>query len=233
MLATAAANAAVAASSGKATVMVGCRYGLCMAFNVPRIAPHGKGDCTQNGFALGYTTMAELLTKTNPLNTRSAVFSACQTYRYRLQEVWGSPGLNGGDPCQTFLMLNPSTADEMADDPTVARCHKRALTSGFARFEVINLFALRSTDPAALYKHANPIGPDNNTAILQCAQSTLASGGQLICAWGNHGQFKQRADDVMAMLRAAGIPLHALKTNKNGSPAHPLYLPEGLAPITF
>lgn len=173
--------------------------------------------------------MAELLTKTNPLGTRSAIFSACQTYRYRLQETWGS----ATGPTLAFLMLNPSTANEMHDDPTVARCHKRAMQSGFARFEVINLFALRSTDPAQLYQHPNPIGPHNDAAILACAQATMASGGQLICAWGNHGKFTQRAEQVLTILRGANIPLLALKLNQNGSPAHPLYLPEGLVPIDF
>jgi hypothetical protein len=130
-------------------------------------------------------------------------------------------------------MLNPSTADEMRDDPTVARCHKRALRSGFARFEIINLFALRSTDPQGLYSHPEPIGPHNDAAILACAQTTLASGGQLICAWGNHGGFAARAAQVVTMLKAHNIPLYALKTNAGGSPAHPLYLPEGLAPVAY
>jgi hypothetical protein len=173
--------------------------------------------------------MTELLTKTNPLGTRSAVFSGCVTYRYRLQETWGKPE----GATQSFLMLNPSTADEMRDDPTVARCHKRAISSGFARFEVINLFALRSTDPSELYKHPDPIGPHNDAAILACAHTTHHSGGQLICAWGNHGKFQSRAEHILGLLRHAGIPLFALKINQNGSPAHPLYLGDGLVPITF
>lgn len=177
--------------------------------------------------------MANLITKTNPLGTRSALFSACEAYRYRLQETWGAPQGQGQVRTQTYLMLNPSTADEMKDDPTVARCHKRALRSGFARFEVINLFALRSTDPNALYTHPMPEGPANDEAILTCAKTTMASSGQVICAWGNHGKFQKRADHVLGLLRQAQIPLYALKLNANGTPAHPLYLPEGLELILY
>jgi hypothetical protein len=172
--------------------------------------------------------MEKLITKTNLLGTRSAVFSADEVHRYRLQETWAD-----GGKTMSFLMLNPSTANEFTDDPTVARCHKRALRSGFDRFEVINLFALRSTNPKALYNHPDPIGPHNNQAILDCAKNTIQSGGQLICAWGNHGEFEARAQEVLALLKAAGIPLFALKTNQNGSPAHPLYLPDYLNPVAY
>jgi hypothetical protein len=180
----------------------------------------------------------ELITTTHPLLNRSAVFSPCRTYRYRLQETFVNPsrGRDGGaliGPTQAFLMLNPSTADEMQDDPTVGRCHTRAIASGFARFEVINLFGLRSTDPQGLYSHPEPVGAHNDAAILECAQATLASGGQLVCAWGNHGAFAARAAQVVALLRAHHIPLHALKLNANGSPAHPLYLPASLVPVPF
>lgn len=176
----------------------------------------------------------ELITKTNLTGTRQAVFSPCETYRYRLHEVF-KPNPRPGQILRTqaFLMLNPSTANEMVDDPTVARCHKRAIAMGFEKFEVINIFALRSTDPKGLYNHPDPVGPDNNDAILACAKEAVASGGQVICAWGNHGLFATRAEEVLGLLRTAGIPLFALKTNRNGSPAHPLYLKDSLIPAPY
>jgi hypothetical protein len=165
-------------------------------------------------------TSPPLLTRTNLLSTRTAVFSPCLTYRYHLQETWG-PG-----PTQTWLMLNPSTADEMRNDPTVARCQKRAERGGFGSFGVLNLFALRSTDPKGLYCIPDPIGPHNTSTILQVAQATHTGGGQLVCAWGNHGAWQARADEILTILRTHAIPLFTLGTNANGSPKHPLYVPD-------
>ncbi|SIT44000.1 conserved hypothetical protein [Paraburkholderia piptadeniae] len=77
-------------------------------------------------------------------------------------------------------MLNPSTADATLDDPTIRRCH------GFAKLwacngpAVANLYTLRSTDPAALCSHPDPIGPDNDVFLLNFAREC----GDVICAWG-------------------------------------------------
>ena len=57
-----------------------------------------------------------------------------------------------------FVCLNPSTADEVRDDPTVRRCLGYAKRWGFSRLVVCNIFALRSTDPKALYEHPDPSG---------------------------------------------------------------------------
>jgi len=94
----------------------------------------------------------------------SATFSDCRTYRYSLTRRWGDGEI------QTWLMLNPSTADEVKNDPTVERCQRRAQQSGFGALEVVNIFALRSTDPSALYVDGiDPIGPDNDQYILDAA----------------------------------------------------------------
>jgi len=153
-----------------------------------------------------------------------ARFSSCMTYRYYLWRWWDK-----SRPSANFLMLNPSTADEVDDDPTVSRCGKRAANLGFGGVVVTNIFALRSRDPSKLYVTDDPIGPENDEAILEAAHQA----GIVICAWGQHGAFVQRATKVTQMLTAAGIDLHCLRLNKDGSPAHPLYVPLAIVPRRF
>lgn len=154
---------------------------------------------------------------------RGASFSPCGLYRYRLWRTWDSR-----NPPLVFCMLNPSTADAEQDDPTVARCSERARRLGHGGLEVVNLFALRSTDPKALYGHADPVGPENDSAILGAAER-----GKIVCAWGNHGRLRGRDKAVLKLLRAAGALAFALKISKDGHPSHPLYLSYDLRPEPY
>lgn len=90
-----------------------------------------------------------------------AVYSDCQTYRYALTWQW-APG-----PRLLWVMLNPSTASELVNDPTVERCERRARALGFGGFRVVNLFALRATDPRALRLADDPVGPGNDPALAE------------------------------------------------------------------
>src|SRR5690349_18454685 len=108
----------------------------------------------------------------------SASFSDDMVYRYRLGRCW-DPLL----PPMVFVMLNPSTADHNQNDPTVERCERRARSRvGIGGLEVVNIFALRSTDPMALYKHSDPVGPENDMSIVTAAKSS----GIVVCGWGKH-----------------------------------------------
>lgn len=91
-----------------------------------------------------------------------ADISACGAYRYRLDRL----GALLGRGAVNFVMLNPSTADAEQDDPTIRRCLGYAFRWGFARLIVTNLYALRSTDPRALWEHPDPIGPGKTTPKL-------------------------------------------------------------------
>lgn len=158
--------------------------------------------------------------------TAGARFSPCGTYRYRLWREWA----DGGACC--FVMLNPSTADEIANDPTVERCQRRARAWGYGRLDVVNLFALRSTDPRALYPSderpaGDVIGPENDAAIIEATSEARI----VICGWGEHGRLDNRGLRVRRMLNRRGIRLHALKLNASGEPAHPLYLPYSIKPV--
>lgn len=133
---------------------------------------------------------------------------------------------NEDAPMINFCMLNPSTADEVQNDPTVERCERRAQALDFGGYVVTNIFALRSTDPRALYVDADPIGSGNDDAIIAAARASAL----VVCAWGAHGELKQRGTAVLSLLLDAGIHPHVLSLTKDGHPAHPLYLPYTLQP---
>lgn len=143
-----------------------------------------------------------------------AVYSDDESYRYRLERVW-APG-----PRVLFVMLNPSTATEMQNDPTVERCERRARTLGYGSFGVANIFAWRATDPRVMRAQADPVGPENDAAILQMA----AGADRIVAAWGTHGAHLGRGAAVEALLRGQGHALYHLGLSIAGIPKHPLYI---------
>lgn len=154
-----------------------------------------------------------------------AVFSDCELYRYRLWRVW-----DGSKPKVCFIMLNPSTATHEVLDPTITRCKKRAEALDYGGLEVVNLFALRSTDPKALYLSLAPVGKGNfsqiNLAATECHMT--------ICAWGTHGKLLGIGEAIKGNMQTLHPEkTHYLKLNKDGSPAHPLYLDYKLKPILW
>lgn len=156
--------------------------------------------------------------------TRRATFSDDRKYRYTLQIEW-----DRGKPCINFLMLNPSTADEFANDPTVERCERRARNLGYGMVSITNLFALRSTDPIGLLECDDPIGEYNDIYILDealCAD-------KVVCAWGMYGIFMGRSKQIMSKLIGVGVKPFCLKTTQKGEPCHPLYLPYTLEPKPY
>jgi len=161
-----------------------------------------------------------------------ALFSTCRRYRYRLWRFW--------DPLVKpvlFIGLNPSTADEVENDPTVERMCRRAKEWKYGGLIVCNIFAIRGTDPKVIYKDTWPIseggGSRNNIEIRVAAQESAI----VICGWGTHGMKWGRGEEVLELLRKIGTTPYALKMNKRGTPAHPLYLsysalPEPMISVT-
>jgi hypothetical protein len=150
-----------------------------------------------------------------------ADFSTDRRYRYRLYRIWDET-----KPAAVFVMLNPSTADEIENDPTIERCQQRAMMMGYGGIVAVNIFAWRSTDPKKLYGLPDPVGPDNDRYIREAAMDA----GVVVCGWGKHGNLFNRGLDVLCLLREAGVTPHALKVNGDGTPAHPLYLSYKLLP---
>jgi hypothetical protein len=135
-----------------------------------------------------------------------------------------------GEGTLTAVCLNPSTADENTNDATVSRCIVRAKSMGFRRFEMLNLFAWRSTDPKQLLTVSDPVGPDNDEWILARASESK----MIICGWGGTSPLiPERATTVLRELRGAGIKLHALKLTKDGHPGHPLYISYSIKPFDW
>lgn len=150
-----------------------------------------------------------------------AVYSPCERYRYTLTRTWEPAGSRA-----LFIMLNPSTATEAKNDPTVERCERRARVLGHGAFQVCNIFAWRDTDPRALRRAQEPVGAENDEAIREaCHWADIA-----ICAWGTHGAYLGRGPEVERIVRATGVPLHHLGLTKDGHPKHPLYIPYSAQP---
>jgi len=153
---------------------------------------------------------------------KSAVISDCKRYRYCLYRSWGD------GPFVVFLMFNPSTADAEVDDPTIRKCIGFAQRWGYPGLAVVNLFALRSTDPKAIARHLydDAVGIENDSQILTaCTTAT-----QVVAAWGCGQHLKSHSDrpaKVIKLIRGyyPKLELVCLGRSKDGSPRHPLMLP--------
>lgn len=154
--------------------------------------------------------------------SRSAHFSPCRTYRYSLTRDIAP--LTGEGTC-TFIGLNPSTADETADDPTIRRCIRFARDWGFARLKMLNLYAYRATDPRDLYAFSGDrVGPENDHTI-----AVVVGGSDLVvCAWGANNT-RGRDERVLGLIAAP----HALGLTAGGKPQHPLYVRADTLPAPF
>jgi hypothetical protein len=163
---------------------------------------------------------------------RTATMSPCGHYRYRLRRTWGGDG-----PTACFIMLNPSTADHVRDDPTIRRCVGFARNWGCGGLVVVNLFAWRATDPHELFDvfycrhyprpdgspafhNGDPVGPENDAHIL----AAVAAASPVVAAWGAQGVMMNRAEAVGHLLAGAGVAPLCLGKTTWGQPRHPLYV---------
>jgi len=153
------------------------------------------------------------------LKPKGAILSACREYRYALWRQWNS------GPIAMFIGVNPSTADETQDDPTIRRCVEFAKSWGCGTLYMGNLFAYRATLPSVMRAHPNPVGPFNDDHLKSLAKSARV----VVAAWGTNGSHKGRDKEVRAILPK----LSYLRLTKDGHPSHPLYLPKDLKPVAW
>jgi hypothetical protein len=117
-------------------------------------------------------------------------------------------------------MLNPSTATEHEDDPTIRRCVDFARRWGYGSLEVGNLFDVRSTDPSFLYHFSDRVSPANDNVLIGIVQRAAC----VVAAWGVHGKLGGRGRQVLNLL-GNWKEIHCLGLTAEGQPRHPLYVP--------
>lgn len=167
-----------------------------------------------------------LVTRTHdtPECRSEAIYSDCGLYRYRLTRVWDDAAGR-----LAFVMLNPSTASEKVNDPTIARCEKRARLLGYGALDVVNLFAYRATAPEDLRAAEAPVGPENDTFLSRaCDEADM-----VLAAWGVHGAHRARDTEALALLARAQAKLFTLGLTRHGLPRHPLYVSYAQKPQHF
>lgn len=152
-----------------------------------------------------------------------------KAYRFALWRMWDirKPYIN-------FVMLNPSIAGEVDNDPTITRCCRRARMMGYGGIVVTNAYAAIATEPASLRflvsAGKDVIGiPKNGEHLAVWSKEA----GLVLCGWGVECDkiIAGRGAEVLALLRSTGgPPPHALGFTSGGVPGHPLYLPYGIDP---
>ncbi|HWZ20713.1 MAG TPA: DUF1643 domain-containing protein [Ktedonobacteraceae bacterium] len=163
----------------------------------------------------------------NPLFTgrveSGAIFDVSGRYRYSLSRTWSAY-----HPRILFVLLNPSTANEYKNDPTIRRCMGFARAWGFGSMEVVNLFAYRATDYRELFKARDPVGAENNRFLMQAFERCPT----VVLGWGVRGAFLSRDHQVLSLL-AGRNDLYCLGITKAGQPRHPLYVKGDMRLVTF
>lgn len=176
-----------------------------------------KSGCPDLKLQISTVGEIDLFNKEGDWN-KGAVFSDCRKYRYVLWRIW-----NKNKPFIMFIGLNPSTANETKDDPTIRRVQKFAFDWGYGGVIMMNLFVYVTSQPEELEKCKGPWWLNNewltNIAVI-CER--------IIFAWGSFQQAKERAEEVKKMFDG-----YALAINKDGSPRHPLYVKKNIEPVSI
>ena len=161
-----------------------------------------------------------------------AVFSSCGKHRFLLSRKW-----NRHAGIILFVMLNPSSATETRNDPTIGRCHSFAMALNGGRrggYEICNLFSFVTHDRKQL---ASAIERNRSRENDRHLADACGRAARLICAWGGSGaedHVRKRAEEAIKVIRSSfSGPLECLAINRNGTPRHPLYLPANTRPMVW
>ena len=154
---------------------------------------------------------------------RSARISECGAYRYTLSRKWGD---SDRQHHHAQLKARPM---RLIDDPTIKRCIGFAHRLGFAGLTVRNLFAFRATNPDEMFAAPDPIGPENDAAIL----NLIGGVDVVIAAWGVHGSHIGRDKAVVKLFAERSQRLHCFGLTKDGHPKHPLFLPSNVEVVSY
>ncbi len=128
-------------------------------------------------------------------------------------------------------MLNPSTADEEKNDPTISRVCRLAENGGYGRLLVLNLLGVRATNPMDIWSHENPQGIDNWKTWEYVLKDLVPERDNVCVAWGRAPvarnqlcQFIPALVEASFYLKVWTQPLMTWVKNADGSPRHPLYI---------
>jgi len=192
---------------------------------------------------------------------KGAYFSKCRTYRYALWRLWHDQEnmieINGVKfPRNGYVMwigLNPSTADESVDDPTIRRCISFTKSWGYDGMFMVNLFTYRATDPNEMLaqfsvradgqnivgeymNRSSPVGGCKNAQVVYHLQKKCAL---VVAAWGANQNLivKDRASSMCSWFVDEKCPidrdLHCVAMTMDFSPGHPLYVSAAAQPTLY
>lgn len=164
-----------------------------------------------------------------------------ELYRYWLQREFQNG--NGKKVC--WIMLNPSTADAIRDDPTIRRISRFTMEWGYSALTVVNLYPFRSSDPKECRRRANweQNGPDwyDRDALCHNLESvvprTAKQADLVIAAWGS-APWQDLSDRVVEEIQSGFAPYPDIYTLLPGKPIHPLArgkhrVPDGAKPVLW
>lgn len=184
---------------------------------------------------------ANTVQSSDGLSVRRTILSEDRKYRYTLWREWTNQAdlLNpptsrsGRWPDHSYAMfvgLNPSTADETQDDPTIRKCIGFAKRWGFSGLLMTNLFAFRATRPEDMMAQERAVGEMNMVFLHRGAREA----GIIVAAWGTNGSFRHQDRVVENYIKfLTREPLVCLRTTKEGCPEHPLYVPYETPPKSY
>ena len=158
----------------------------------------------------------------------TAEFSPDRIYRYTLTRQWDD------GKCVAWLMFNPSTADEAQNDPTIRKCIGFSRRWGYGRLVILNLYSVRNSNPRAVARIADPVGPMNDYWIKESLKDEGVR--ELVCAWGcaqHEPNIDARVRAVLANVREVGTPVVCLGYRDDGHPRHPLMVSYSVPRETF
>lgn len=141
----------------------------------------------------------ELIATGTPI--RSAVISSDGKYRYHLRRE--IPG--GGSRVANLVMLNPSTADHLVEDPTIRKYIGFCQRWRCGVLNVMNPFAVRAIDPPAMLAALDPVGEDNRDWVMRAVEASRSSyesgkAGPVVSAWGTNGGYMAQAQTLLGWI---------------------------------
>lgn len=149
-----------------------------------------------------------------------ATFDVSHKFRYKLWRIWDSER-----PKITFIGLNPSTADQDTNDPTMRRLINFCSRNNYGGLYMTNLFSVIATDSKELKQLTNPVDyPEiKNTKTIYTIQDCAKLSDKVVFCWGRSKYHPSMINHCLKIIET--FPdAYCFGFNSDGSPKHPLYL---------